>query len=207
MTPARRIWISVGTFCGVVAFLLVGVLQLLDEKVYGALTDGIQALGVVAALTAAAATLRSDSRNRTLDRALGLHQELMSGEVGAARVRLVRHLRGHGRDSETPTKLAELRKGELATYSHALMELDEDSVKTHRPDLDLNILLRYFERADSAREAKAVFPPVFANLVGDHAAWWSRALTDDGSNASFPHLMGLAEWRKTYAADQAKQLE
>jgi hypothetical protein len=147
-----------------VVFVLIGAFQLISMDSYSALTDGIQAVGVIVALAVAAATLRADSRNQTLDRVLSLHQELMSGEVGAARVRLVRHLRGHDRGPTRPTRLEELHNGPLATYSFQAMKLDEESVKTHRPDLDVNILLRYFERADSAREAGAVYFPVFADL-------------------------------------------
>lgn len=204
MTRARWTWLTVG-FVGGVAFLLVGALQLIGDDRYGALTDGMQALGLVVALAAAALTLRADSRNQTLDRVLALHQELMSGKVGAARVRLVRHLRGHRRNEERPTTLEELRHGMLATYSSEDMRLDHDSVATHRPDLDLNILRRYFERADSAREAGAVYLPVFADLIGGHAQWWDRALVDDGRDTMRYHLADLADWSTSYIAGHPKQ--
>jgi hypothetical protein len=85
------------------------------------------------------------------------------------------------------------------------MRLDEESVKTHRPDLDLNIVLRYFERADSAREAGAVYLPVFADLVGGHAQWWDRALADDGRDTMLYHLTDLAAWSRRYVTDHPQQ--
>jgi hypothetical protein len=204
MTRAQWRWLAVGAVVVAVVFLLVGAFQLIGKDSYGALTDGMQALGVIVALGAAAATLRADSRNRTLDRVLALHQELMSGEVGAARVRLVRHLRGHERGIKRPTTLQELRNGNLAAYSAKGMRLDSDSVKAHRPDLDLNILLRYFERADSAREAGAVYLPVFADLIGGHAEWWNRALVDDDDEGMRYHLAELAAWSRSYITRHPK---
>jgi hypothetical protein len=179
----------------VVLLLVLGlaIAGVFSDSVYAKLTNGAQAVGVVIALSVAAATLLADSKDRRLDRVLALHKELTSGETHHARARLVDHLRalGHG--------------GKARTASH--VDLIEDSVLAHyasmtdrTPRLDLNIIIRFFERANAARLAKAVHLATFADLVGGHALWWDRAIVDTGSEwGAIRHMRELAAWTQQYA--------
>lgn len=172
------------------AFLALGLTGWLDSGTYGALTGGVQAIGVVVALALGTATLRSDSRDRRVDRVLALHQELFGGEVQAARIRLVNHMRSGSSRRAKVVSRADLADGSLAEYS---------SSSVYLPRRDANVLLRFFERANAARLAKAVYLPLYATLIGGHAAWWDKAIRYDRSWPARQHLAELGSWAHDYA--------
>ena len=168
---------------------------------YTALTAGVQAIGVIVALTVAVLTLRADSRDRRVDRVLALHQELTTGEVQAARVALAGHLR-----RQTPTgkaitvSLKQLGEDpKLSRYAKDNEHASEGHACT--PLVDARLLLRFFERADAIRTSGAAYVPLYAELIAGHAFWWSRHLIPSGDSrfdlTTATHNIG--EWLKGYA--------
>jgi hypothetical protein len=123
----------------------------------------LSAIAVVPALVLAVATLRTDVRDRQVDRTFSLHSELTSGEINDARLRLVDHLRKHGTASQSGrilprrTSIVELRSGSgIGTYG-------PDSLDSPRDDLSK--VLRFFERARLVREAGSADDPLFVELI------------------------------------------
>lgn len=172
---------------------MFGVLGIVDGGVYDSITNGVQAVGVVVALSLAAATLIRDNRDRRVDRVLSLHQELMNGSVWEARYRLVYHLRAHGYG------------GSVRRVTR--QELNEDpSVSQYRPGIqgnpaqDADLLVRYFERAYAALRTDALDVPLFAELIGRHAIWWDLVLVQTPDWLTRAHLTRLAGWTRAYVA-------
>jgi hypothetical protein len=174
--------------------IALGMTNLVPASRYQAITSGVQAVGVIIALGLGVATLRGDSKDRRVDRVLALQQELVSGELQAARGRLIRHLRRHGAN------------GKLLTVSGFDLD-DQTSLGRYsddpdaRPRGDLNLLLRYFERANALRSAKAVDLPLFADLVGGHALWWDTAVKPEPDWPTRQHLTELGTWVRIYFHD------
>jgi hypothetical protein len=166
---------------------------------YTALATGIQALVVVVALFVAVLTLRSESRNRRVDRVHELHRELTTGEVGEARARLGAFLRSNGTQSDPVriTTLDELRKGPLNSYPS---NQEEQFAKPRR---DATLILRFFERARIAQTGQTVDDTMFAALIGHYAGWWALAIPDSGTTSRRP-LTALADWANEYAAKHPK---
>lgn len=167
---------------------------------YVALMAGVQAIGVVVALTVAALTLQADSRDRRVDRVLALHQELVTGEVQAARVALVRHLRRRPDRRAISVSLERLDKDpELSRYAEDSEHPSGDRSRT--PGLDARLLLRFFERADAIRTSGAAYLPLYAELIGGHALWWSKHLipSSDGSSGLTRAVCNIGEWLEGYA--------
>jgi hypothetical protein len=136
---------------GVAATLLLlatvlGIAALfLNSGQYQAFTGGVQALGVVAALVIAVATIASDRTDRQVDRVLQLQEELLGSDLYGVRTRLVRHLREHALEGKTRrVSLSELTGDpQLSKYDDADSAFD--------PRRDASRLLRYFEKANAAR--------------------------------------------------------
>ncbi|MBV1853396.1 hypothetical protein [Catellatospora tritici] len=167
---------------------------LLDRGAYDALTGGVQAVGVVAALGLAAATLARDNRDRRVDRVLALHQELMTGDLWQARQRLVTHLTKLGQDQRKkgePDRVRRVTRTDLRRDGDASVYADG----TGSPRIDADLIVRFFERAEAARRTHSLHLPLFGELIGRHALWWNVALiADDRTWTSRQSLTELADW-------------
>ena len=102
----------------------------------------------------AALSLLADSHDRRVDRVLEFHQQLTSGELQAARLRLVGHLRNHGASG----KVNRATRDDLRT-DPVLSRYAGDASKI-RPIDDINLMLRFFERVNAARIASSVNLPL-----------------------------------------------
>lgn len=163
--------------------------------VYVGYVGAIQTLGVLLALVVAVATLRSDSRDRRVDRVLSFHREFTTGEVGEARSRLGQLIKGRMVDGEIAQ--SDIRNDlSLNTYG--------DVSRTATPVHDRNLLLRYFERVWIAHDRGSLDDLMLTALVGRHATWWDRALPQETTTARVP-LARLAEWSNRYAEANARE--
>jgi hypothetical protein len=96
MRFSRRVIFFILIYFLLFATVLILPIPWLDPIQYQGYVLAFQAVGILATLGIATVTFRGDSRDRRVDRVLALHNELTSGEVGAARRRLAAHLRQHG---------------------------------------------------------------------------------------------------------------
>lgn len=184
----RLAWIA----GSVVLVILVVTAPLLKADQYSALASAIQALAVVPAITVAALSLVADSHDRRVDRVLEFHQQVTSGGVQAARLRLVHHLRGHGTNGKVrQTTRDELRADPvLSKYSGDASHI--------RPIDDVNLVLRFFERVNAARIAGSVNLPLLVELLGRHAGWLDLAIGPEDQVPRAP-LHDLATWANEFA--------
>jgi hypothetical protein len=189
MTPPRAL-IILGITVGGLVFLAVGATGWVDPERYGSLTAGAQALGVVIALALAAFTLRSDSRDRRVDRVLALHNEFMTGGVWEARHRLAHHL--HALEGPRESRVTR----EAVFGDHPLLHYAEDVGAPLKIDVDL--LLRFFERANAARLTGALHEDLLADLIGKHAMWWDHAFAPDEEWMLRAPLQDLSSWCHGY---------
>jgi hypothetical protein len=164
---------------------------------YSAWATGLSTIAVVLALALAILTLRTDVKDRQVDRTLSLHAELTTGEVNDARLRLVDHLREHGSTNSTGHRmprrasLEELRPGSgIGTYGPNGQGNPKD---------DLSKILRFFERARLVRDAGSADDPLFVELIGRHACWWNCVLVRDSDRGSRRTLMQLGLWCDAFA--------
>jgi hypothetical protein len=164
---------------------------------YSAWATGLSTIAVVVALALAIFTLKTDVKDRQVDRTLSLHAELTSGEINDARLRLVAHLRKHGSINSAGhhlprrVSLEELRIGSgIGTYG---------SNDQHSPKEDLSKILRFFERARLVRDAGSADDPLFVELIGRHACWWNCILVRDSGRGSRRTLMQLGLWCDAFA--------
>jgi len=191
----KKVWIA-GV---VVLLLLLGAPAVwLNEGRYTAMATAVQAFGVVLALFIASETLTADRRDRKTDRALALHAELVSGPLNDRRVRLVDHLREHGKEPEVASVTREEltpgpSAGQLAKYGAGITA----SLNTS-PLHDVNALLRFFERANAARAAGIVEHSLFHELIAGHALWWQTALIEGEQLPIRIALSKLATWADQY---------
>ena len=165
--------------------------SLLNANQYGALASTIQAAAVIPAIAIAALALTRDSRDKRVDRVLDLHKELHSSDMEGATVRLAVHLRENGIDGKArPTSREELRDDPvLSKYS---------SDSQFRPRDDVNLILRYFERADVARVSNTVEGQLLVELIGRSATWWNLAITGTMDEMPRSHLSELANWADNF---------
>jgi hypothetical protein len=190
----RRGWIIGITLVALLVVLLAVPASWLSPEEYSAWAAGIGAFFVAGSLLVAAAAVMNDNAGRRLDRTLELHEQLVSGELQTARLRLGHHLRAAGTDRKVyqPTA-SELRSGErLGSYGH-------DS--SHSPSDDASLILKYFERAHGALVANSLDEPFFLRTIGREACWWARAFErDTGPSSSARHaLQALAQWADAHA--------
>jgi hypothetical protein len=164
---------------------------------YSAWATGLSTFAVVLALTLAIVTLRTDVKDRQVDRTLSLHAELTSGEINDARLRLVDHLREHGSTNSS---------GHRMPRRASVKELHADSgIGIYGPSLqgnpkdDLSKILRFFERARLVRDAGSADDPLFVELIGRHACWWNCVLVRDSSRGPRRNLMQLGLWCDAFA--------
>lgn len=198
MNRRRPPWLlPVGLALTVVLALLLPA-AFLTPQLYGAYTSALQALGIVLALVVAVATLRSDSRDRRLDRVLGFHRELTSGQVGEARSRLGELLKSNNANGAVlkPVQLVDLRKGGPVDHY-------ADQQLPSTPQHDLNLLLRFFERVWIAHERGSLDDLMLVAMVGRHATWWDMALSRKERTGG--PLALLADWSNEYALHHANE--
>jgi hypothetical protein len=172
---------------------LVPAIWLSAER-FGAYATALQALGVLAAIIIALSTLQSDSRDRRVDRTIGLHEQLTSGDIGDARRRLARHLRDLGNPAATVRRTAMSSLRDDAQCSRYDPVLDG-----RNPFDDVEVIVRFFERCRLVHLRGSVDEPLFVELLGRHAAWWNKALLPDHTNARRA-LAELATWAEGCAA-------
>ncbi|MDI1464294.1 hypothetical protein QEZ54_25310 [Catellatospora sp. KI3] len=189
----RAKWVTLTVvLAAVIAWTVLALL--LDRDAYGAMTDGVQAVGVVAALGLAAATLLRDNRDRRVDRALALHQELSTGDLWQARQRLVTHLTrldAEQRKEGDPERVRRVTREQLRSDPRASVYADGIG----SPRIDADLLVRFFERAEAARRTHALDVPLFGELIGRQAVWWNTALIADGRTWTCRRsLTELAAW-------------
>lgn len=145
------------------------------------------------AITVAALSLLADSHDRRVDRVLEFHQQLTSGEMQEVRLRLVGHLRSHGANG----KVRRATRDELRT-DPVLSKYTGDASNI-RPIDDVNLILRFFERVNSARIAGSVNLPLLVELLGRHAGWLDLAIGQEDKVPRAP-LHDLATWANEFAA-------
>lgn len=194
----RRTALRVVILLSLVLILALPAPWLTTEK-YSNYALSVQAIGVLATLGIAVATLRDDSRDRRVDRVLALHQELTSGETGAARVRLVQHLKEHGKNS----RVLQVTTAQLRDRASKLSRYKDSSVN-ETPGDDVGLLLRFFERAWLAQATGSLEDSMSASLIGAHAGWWDRAIRPSSSH-SRAALAALSAWANTFAEDHASE--
>jgi hypothetical protein len=189
MTRPRALMV-VSITAASLGFLAIGAFGWVGPERYASLTAGAQALGVVIALALAAFTLRSDSRDRRVDRVLALHNEFMTGGVWGARYRLAHHLHSlEGPRTSTVTREAvfgDPPRLRYASDSEAILKIDVD------------LLLRFFERANAARLTGALHGDLLADLIGKHAMWWDSAFAPDDEWMLRTPLQDLSSWCRGY---------
>ena len=190
-----------GVLIGIVVAVVILPIPWATPAEYQAIVAGVQALGLVVALLIAALALTGDQNDRRVDRVLQLHEDLVSGDVGAARSRLAYHLRTLGPEHEgrryvlQPTQDQLVHDRKLHRYS------DHEATTDSTPREDRVMLLRFFERADAARREKTVHLPLLHELIGSHALWWDAALwLEDHERSHRRALRDLAQWVSDYAS-------
>ena len=164
---------------------------------YSAWATGLSTIAVVLALALAIVTLRTDVKDRQVDRTLALHAELTSGEIDDARLRLGNHLRVHGSTNSSGHRMprrasvGELHaSGGIGTYGPNVQGNPKD---------DLSKILRFFERARLVRDAGSADDPLFVELIGRHACWWNCVLIRDSDRGTRRTLMQLGLWCDAFA--------
>ena len=153
---------------------------------YGAYAAGVQAAGVLLALIYASSTLttqkvvaaealRSQVDLDRVNRTLGFHEAMVSGEIQAARIRLIDHLRSLGPDRRPlRVTIKTLRDQEYSRPEDEPRAAEGNYRPT--PIHDVHIVLRFFERAEPALARGLVEPALFHQIMGRHIAWWDEAL-------------------------------
>jgi hypothetical protein len=184
-----------------IIIVLVVPFPFLESQRYSAYASGVQALGVLIALILAVLTLGADRHDKQVDRVLALHSEFVTGEIQAARIRLIDHLRrrGGGLYIQGATRDDLQKDPRLSAY---------DQEPEHTPFHDANTVLRFFERANAAIKAKTLYEPLFHELIIRHVLWWELALLP-GSSPWFGRvaLGELAAWGHQYEEVHGASLE
>lgn len=189
MVPPKRA-LGVGALVIGVLVLIAPVSSFTADQ-YSAYAAGIQTMGLVLTLFLGYLTLRSELVDRRVDRTLDLHRELVSGEVGEARARLVQVTRLTHPPRPIDRKLLSRSalQGPPVAGSTASYE-------------DVVALLRFFERVDATRRAGSLDNVVAASLIGSHACWWDRAILADDTKARKP-LRSFAQWAMFVAEENS----
>jgi hypothetical protein len=192
-----RRFITYVAIATVLGSLISGALLISADR-YVALAAVVQAAAVIPSITIAALALTRDSRDKRVDRVLDLHRELHAADLESAKARLTVHLKKHGVDGKTrPTSREELATDPL------LSRYEPDNGYSPRPDVDM--ILRFFERADLARVADSVEVPLMVELVGRNATWWNLAITGRTNEVPRSHLKDLAAWADKFVDDHGHQ--
>jgi hypothetical protein len=213
MNGVEMRWVTrlgVLAFVGVTILFVVSAPRLSHEE-FAAGAGGLQALFLVPALTVAVLTLLADSRDRRVDRVVTLHTELTSGELDAARRRLVKHLRDHrtppiaSRDElkmdHTLSRYSDGQpsQGSVRRYLLRWARRGDVAQQPNRPLDDTNRLLRYFGRAEAMRVAGSLHEPLLVQLIGRHAPWINLAIEPEANNTMRKSLSNFSDWANDYA--------
>jgi hypothetical protein len=147
--------------------------------------------------------------DRKVDRAIGCHADLTTGEVGAARNRFSRLMFRVGEEALGPTHCW---RPTWASLFPPVPGLDDDAnearylgeypaemldAQLHTPLHDLRLVLWCFERIDEARQRESLLDEkLLASLIGYHVAWWSLlcARLEHGVSGHLYSLQQLATW-------------
>jgi hypothetical protein len=164
-----------------------------DSTRYQAVVAGVQAFGVIIALLFAAVTIRNDTQDKRVDRAVELHDLVVSEPIYDARVRLAQHLRAFGDGAVRLVSQDELRNDPL------ISRYDPDPGVT--PQRDLNRILRIFERSNALRLSGATDFALLHRLLGQHVLWWDRAIGYAEHEHLRQPLRDLAEWVRGYTRE------
>jgi hypothetical protein len=167
----------------------------MNHERYAAYAAGVQAFGLVLALGLGAWTLDISTRNQAVDRVLALHAELTTGEVDRARRNLAEHLRNLGSDAHV-----RVVSGRDLRSDSALKTYPGD--RTYTPLEDAVVVVRFFQRVRVAQVLGSLDDEMTVALIGEHAAWWNRAILDRG-HSSRRALSDLAEWVDAYSLRDA----
>jgi hypothetical protein len=195
----KGIWAVVA---GVLWLLIVSVPGFFTSPTrYEAYATGVQAVGLVLALLLAAwtldvgaTTLRTDVKDRRVDRTLALHEELTSGETDKSRRRLLVHLRDHAPVGEKYLAITRQELGAMAIHSRYSSAAPPEAT----PFSDAGVLLRFFERAQLAQQAHTIEPSMFVELIGRHATWWNALFKQENTNPR-QALKALSDWSDDFA--------
>lgn len=165
----RRHWWTIGITLALTMLVLLAVPALwFNPDEYSAWASGIGVFFVAGSLLIAAAAVMNDNVGHRFDRTLALHEQFVSGELQAARLRLGSHLGAVSDDDlvHQPT-WSELQSDDaVGNYG---------SSPGHTPVEDASLILKYFERAYEAVRANAVHEPFFVRTIGREGCWWARA--------------------------------
>ena len=193
--PTKALLVITGVVVAVEMVFLLLFIPLFNADQYQAFAAGIQTVFVTAALAAAVLALLADGHARRVDRVIALNERLTTGEVDAARRRLVDHLRDFApqQAGARAVSLAELRQ------DPALSRYVNGPGGT-TPLRDAQIVVRFMEAANAAREGRIVDEKLLHELVGRHAAWFAVAFSGDSADPAPAPILRLASWANDYAA-------
>lgn len=183
--------------------LVAGPIPWVTPDQQGAWAATLQTIGLVGTIyfaalgiRVAARTLRSDQRDRRVDRVLAFHEELTgSGPTGVARSRLARFLREEGGPGSVVLQVSReqlVEDRELQNYPA------QPDTSASTPHVDLTLVLRLFERIRIAQVAESLDDHLLASLIGRHAGWWDLAIAEDGTDTLRIPLERLATWCEAY---------
>jgi hypothetical protein len=187
----QRLLIALSTVFLIIIFVPIAFLT---SQKFSSYASAIQALGILIAIIIAVTTLRSDSRDRKVDRTLALHEELSTGSVGSARRRLGLHIREIGglQNPITGVLITDFRDANgISTYSPPFNNESD-------PYTDAELIVRFFERCRMVLYSESIDELIFVKLIGRQAAWWDNAFSPDGTNARRA-LAEVSEWATAFA--------
>jgi hypothetical protein len=188
----HRRWYVIGGIFGTITILVILALFLTSGQ-FNAVAAIVQAAAVIPAVVIAALALANDSRGKRVDRVLDFHREFTSEELQSATARLIAHLREHGSNGRArPTSRDELRHDPvLSRYAN---DIGSD------PRSDVSLILRFFERINAARTARIADPSLLVELIGRHAVWWDKVITNTDDDVARNSLRQLSTWTESYAS-------
>jgi hypothetical protein len=197
VTVSRRTrWLAVP----IVILIVIALAAVsLNSERFILFATGLQAAGVILALSIGVWTLLGERQDRQVDRILALHSDWTSGVVSDAHERLRVHLRSKGSNGGVRV----VSRVDLRT-DPTLSQYETASSST--PYVDATQILRFFQRVEGARAAGALYSPLLIELLGRHAGWWDLALTQEDSEMPRSSLTDLAAWANTYAAEKRDEI-
>jgi len=175
--------------------------------------DAALVIAAIAAVVVAFVRLRAGQHATKVQRAIDLHRDLTTGEVGEARDRFATLMWKHGErlagrnQCHAPTWLELLPdvlgggdRGRLGEYR------TEDKIpgaEGAEPMRDLYTVLWCFERIEAGRAGGALDSRMLDDLIAPHAVWWDEA-TQHLSVANTRHLSGLRSLAKHLETDDLR---
>lgn len=172
--------------------------------------DVVLVIVAIAAVVVALAQLWAGQHATKVQRAIDLHRDLTTGEVGEARDRFATLMWKHGERlagrnrCHAPTWL-ELLPDVLGGRDRGLLGeyRTEDKIPGAdgaEPMRDLYTVLWCFERIEAGRAGRALDARMLDALIAPHAVWWDEA-TRHLAVANTRHLSGLRSLAKHLESD------